>query len=444
MFTTTLAPLLLAGTLAYPSPLRSEPDKAWTGRTVIMKKTGTRFFKTNSENVDVVVGALGRTDYVVVRETESRIWIKQDGVEGWISKDDAALPEDGIEHFSKFIRDNPNDSANYARRSKAHELKGELTAALKDYDEAIRIAPNVSSWYNNRANLFNKVKDYETAVRDYTRAIEMNPGSSIVHGNRGNAWSNLRDYDKAIQDYNEALRLNANYLNAIVNRGNAYRETRQYDKALADYAAALKIDPKFAYALASRGGLWTIRGEFAKAEADISAACAIDPRSALASLQRGNLRRALGQHRLSMDDYAHAIWLDPRSTSAYVERGIAYRQLKEYDKALADFDKALEVEPKSPLALSAKAWLLAASPDNKIRDGKKALELAKAADARCVTKEPRFIEAFAAAYAEVGDFDAAIALQKEVLRNAEYVKEAGDVVKKRLEAYTAKKPFRDE
>ena len=444
MFTATLAPLLLAGSIAFPSPLRFDPDKAWTGRTVIMKKTGTRFFQTNDQNVDVVLGTLGRTDYVVVRETDTRIWIKQDGVEGWIPKDDAALPEDGVEHFSKLIRDNPNDSANYARRSKAHELKGELPAALKDYDEAIRISPNTSSWYNNRANLFNKSKDYETAVRDYTRAIEMNPGSSIVHGNRGNAWSNLRDFDKAITDYSEALRLNATYINAIVNRGNAYREIRQYDKALADYAAALKIDPKFAYAFSSRGGLYTTRGEHAKAEADINAACAIDSRSALAFLQRGNLRRALGQHRLAIDDYAHAIWLDPRYTAGYVERGRAHRELKQYDRALADFDKALELEPKSPSALSAKAWLLATCPEEKLRDGKKAVQLAKAADDRSKVKEPRYLEAFAAAYAEAGDFDAAIALQKEVLRNAEYVKETGEWVKKRLETYTAQKPFREE
>ena len=444
MFTSTLAPLLLAGTLAYPSPLRFDPDKAWTGRTVIMKKTGTRFFQTNAANVDVAIGTLGRTDYVVVRESDTRIWIKQDGVEGWIPKEEAALPEEGIEHFSKLIQANPTDAANYARRSKAHELKGDLEAALKDYDEAIRIAPGTSSWYNNRANLYNKKRDFDTALRDYTRAIEISPGSFIVHGNRGNAFSNLRDFDKALADYNEALRLNASYINALANRGNAFREIRQYDKAIADFAAALKIDAKFAYALASRGGLWTIRGDHVKAEADISAACTIDPRLALAFLQRGNLRRATKQHQLALDDYAHAIWLEPRFSSAYVERGVALRELKQYDKALADFDKALEIEANSPFAMSAKAWLLATCADAKIRDGKKALELAKAADARCVTKEPRYLEMLAAAHAEVGDFDAAIALQKGVAGNSEYVKEMGDVVKRRLDLYSAKKHFRED
>ena len=49
MFSTTLASLLLAGTIAFPSPLRYEEGKSWSGRTVIMKKTGTRFFRTGAD-----------------------------------------------------------------------------------------------------------------------------------------------------------------------------------------------------------------------------------------------------------------------------------------------------------------------------------------------------------------------------------------------------------
>src|SRR5258708_6745931 len=198
MFSTTLAPLLLAGTIAFPSPLRHEDGKSWSGRTVIMKKTGTRFFRTSADGTVADAGLLNRTDYVVTREKDGKIWVKQDGVEGWFPKAEAALPEEGVEHFSKMIRDNPNDSAQFARRSKAHELKGDLDAALKDYDEAIRISPASSSWWNNRANLYQKRKDYDRAIQDYNRSIELSGNSAIVFGNRGNAWNNKREFEKAI------------------------------------------------------------------------------------------------------------------------------------------------------------------------------------------------------------------------------------------------------
>ena len=443
MFATTLAPLLLAGTLAYPSPARFDEPSLWVGRTVIMKKTGTRFFRTNADGTTTDAGLLARTDYVVTRDRDDKIWVKQDGVEGWISKEEAALPEGAIEHFSKLIRDNPNDSAQFARRSKAHELKGDLEAALKDYDEAIRLAPASSSWWNNRANLYQKKRDYDRALQDYDRSIELNRGSAILWGNRGNAYSNKREYERAISDYNEALRINPSYLNAIANRGNVHRELRDDDKALTDYAAVLKIDPQFAYALSNRAALWTARKDYAKAAEDIADAIRADPRAAQAFLQRGNLRRTLKQYNFALDDYDHAIWLEPRYSTAFVERGVTRRELKQYEKADKDFDAALKIEPKSLQGVLAKAALLSTCPDDKIRDGKKAVELALQGIALGKDKNGPSYAVLAAAYAEVGNFAEAIANQRRALDLSVYAATESEVGKKRLDMYQKKKPVRE-
>jgi tetratricopeptide (TPR) repeat protein len=52
-------------------------------------------------------------------------------------------------------------------------------------------------------------------------------------------------------------------------------------------------------------------------------------------------------------------------------------------------------------------------------------------------------EAMAAAYAEAGDFPAAVEWQKKALADAGYVKEKGDAVRKRLELYEAGKSYRE-
>jgi tetratricopeptide (TPR) repeat protein len=444
MFSTSLAPLLLAGSLAYPSPLRVEGEPTWAGRTIIMKKTGTRLFHTEPDGTETQIAVLTRTDYVVVRDHDGKLWVRQDGVEGWFLKSEAALPDDGVAHFTKLIQENPNDSGQYARRSKAHELKGDIDAALKDYDEAIRISPTSSSWWNNRANLYQKKRDADRALQDYNRSIELNANSAIVYGNRGNAYSNKRDYESALADYDKALQLNPRYTNAIANRGNAYRELRQFDKALADYEAALKIDSRFAYALSNRGALWTARKEYDKALADIGAAIAADPRSALAFLHRGNVRRAKKEYALALDDYDHAIWLDPRFSSAFAERGNTRRELKEWEKAHRDYDAALKIEPKSLTALTGKAWLLATCPDDKQRDGKKAVELALQAITAGRDRNGMSYAALAAAYAEVGNFLEAVANQRRALELKDYAETIGGVGKKRLEMYQMEKPVRDE
>jgi tetratricopeptide (TPR) repeat protein len=444
MISTTLAPLLLAGALAYPSPLRFESDHSWAGRTVIMKKTGARLFRTNADGIDTQVGTLNRTDYVVIREHDGKLWVRQDNIEGWFPKEEAALPEDGVAHFTKLIQANPNDAAQFARRSKAHELNGDLDAALKDYDEAIRLAPTGSSWWNNRANLYQKKKDFDRARQDYDRSIELNPNSAIVYGNRGNAYNNLHDFERAIADYDKALQLNPNYTNAIANRGNAHREMHEFDKALSDYNAALKIDPRFAYALSSRGALWVMRKDYDKALTDIGAALRADPRSALAYLYRGNVRRANKQYSLALDDYDHSLWLDPRMTSAVIERGVARSELKAYDKALKDFDAALKTEPKSLRALNAKAWLLATCPDQNFRNGKLAVELALQAITVGHDKNGKSYAVLAAAYAEVGNFIEAAANQRRALELKDYAETEADAGKQRLKLYEMKMPYRDQ
>lgn len=443
MVAATLAPLLLAGSLAHPSPLRFEGPPSWAGRTVIMKKTGTPLLRTNADGVDAQVAVLTRTDYLVRREHDGKLWVRQDGVEGWFPKEEAALPEDGVAHFSRLIQQTPNDAAQYARRSKAYELKGDLDAALKDYDDAVRLAPASSSWWNNRGNLFQKKKDFHRALQDYNRSIELSANSAIVYGNRGNAYSNLHDHERALADYDKALALNPNYTNALANRGNVHRERRDFDKALADYAAALKLEPRFANALAHRAALWLARREYDKAAADVGEAVAADPRSALVYLVRGKLRRANEQYPLALVDCDHALWLEPRYPAALVERGETRRQLKEYDKALEDFDAALTIEPKSLRALTAKAWLLSTCPDENFRDGKKAVELARQGIAAGHDKNGRSYAALAAACAEAGNFLEAVANQRRALELKDYSELEAEAGKKLLERYEAKKPARD-
>jgi len=434
---------LVAVMLAYPSPMRGKEVSPWVGKVVIMKATNTRFFRVNPDGSETDVGALTRTDYAVIREQGDRVLIKQDGTEGWILKSDAALPEEGIAHFGKLIEMNPNDSAQFARRSKAHELSGDLDAALKDYDEAIRISPASSSWWNNRANLFQKKKEYERALEDYNRSIELNANSSVVWGNRGNAYGYFRDYEKAIRDYTEAIRLNPQYTNSIANRGNVYRETADYDNALADYAAALRIDPQFAFGLAQRAELYRIRKLCDLAATDVAAAIRIDPRSATAFLVRGNLRRARKEYNLARDDYDHAIWLEPRLTLAYVERGRMHIELKQYDKALADYDAALKGEPKSIPALAAKADLLATCPEERLRNVAKAMELAYLALDRCRGPDGRVLAALAAALAENRDFDAAISQMEKALQVKGYAEQEGEAARLRLNTFKKKQPARE-
>jgi tetratricopeptide (TPR) repeat protein len=65
--------------------------------------------------------------------------------------------------------------------------------------------------------------------------------------------------------------------------------------------------------------------------------------------------------------------------AAWYHRSISHSNLGQYDKALADGSRAIVLDPKHADATNNLAWLLATCPDAKLRDPKRAAELAKKA-----------------------------------------------------------------
>ena len=161
-------------------------------------------------------------------------------------------------------------------------------------------------------------------------------------------------------------------------------------------------------AYSNRGSAWEKKGEYDKAIADYNQGHAA----------QSQFRRRLPQSRLRLGDRkasttrpsptsTEAMRLNPNFAAAYYNRGNAWRDKGDYDKAIADFNQALAVNPKYADAYNALAWLQAACPDEKYRDGKKAFANASKAYELEGGKGWNSLDKLAVAYAESGDFDAA-------------------------------------
>jgi tetratricopeptide (TPR) repeat protein len=141
-------------------------------------------------------------------------------------------------------------------------------------------------------------------------------------------------------------------------------------------------------------------------------------------------------------DYTEAIRLEPRSVDPYLRRAWAFVLKREFEKALGDFDEIIRIEPRSASAYNSRAWLWATCPDGKYRDGKKAVESATKACELSEWKNAHIVDTLAAAYAEAGDFDAAVKWQTKAngLYTAQADLERGQA---RLKLYQSKKPYRE-
>ena len=73
------------------------------------------------------------------------------------------------------------------------------------------------------------------------------------------------------------------------------------------------------------------------------------------------------------------LWLDSRSISSQFQRAVCQVEKKEYERAIQDFEAVLKFDPQYLFGLNSYALLLASCPEEKGRDGKKALEMSQKA-----------------------------------------------------------------
>ena len=109
--------------------------------------------------------------------------------------------------------------------------------------------------------------------------------------------------------------------------------------------------------------------------------------------------------------------------------------------------RSVELAPKDARACNGAAWLLATCPDQKIRDGSEALQLATRACEVTDWKDPLYLDTLAAAYAELGQFEKAVEWQQKALANPDFEKNVDKdefvVAQRRLNLYKSGKPFRE-
>ncbi len=393
---------------------------SWIGQKVASKYR----YPVKVGNLITEEGSQHRT-YIVTRTEGDWLWVGSGSLREGLTVSQVIRFDEALDSFTSEMRSNPANSG----------------AHISDSNGAISLEPNDAlAFYNSGCAWYYK-KEYDKAIADYNEAIRLNPRYVLAFNDRGNAWSAKKEYDRAIADYNEAIRLDPKNHDLHYNRGNAWSAKKQYDKAIADYNEAIRLDPNDSEAFKNRGNAWSAMKDYDKAIADYSEVIRLDPKKNDGYFNRGNAWCSKKEYDKAIPDYTEAIRLDPNDAAAFNNRGSAWRSQKEYDKAIADYNETIRLDPKNSIPFNCRAWLWATCPNEKFRDGNRAVDSATGACELSEWKNAGHIDTLAAAYAETGDFGKAVEWQEKATKlytDAEDKKKGEE----RLKLYKDKKPYR--
>jgi protein O-mannosyl-transferase len=291
--------------------------------------------------------------------------------------------------------------------------KGDVDKAMIEYQHALAIDPNYATPYYDLGFDFLQKKQVDKAITEYQQALAIDPDNALAYNDLGNCFLQKNQVDDAIVEFQKALAIDSDNSDIYCNLGNALVQKGQVDEAILDYQKALAINPN-----------------------DTDLYCNLG--NALA--QKGRLDEAIL-------DYQKGLALNSTNAQGYYNYGSALIQKGQMDKAIIQFQKALAVQPSLVEAqnnLARMAWALGTSPDPSIRNGIKAIELARQTDQLAGGGNPMVAASLAAAYAEMGNFTEAITNAQRALRLASSQSNAAmiSVFQAQLNSYQADSALR--
>ena len=183
-------------------------------------------------------------------------------------------------------------------------------------------------------------------------------------------------------------------------------------------------------------------GKFEAAEAHFADALRLNPNFGDAYNNFGVALARQGKFDAAGSCFVEALRYNPNSCQVHNNLGVILVGQGKPAVAAVHYAQALRLDPDYGEANNNLAVILATCPEAKYRDGAKAVELATRACELTKWKDSRFLGTLAAAYAEAGDFEAAVTWQTKAIGFLTDEQQK-DHHRSRLALYRAREPYRE-
>jgi len=355
--------------------------------------------------------------------------------------------QDRIADLNEALKALPGNAMLLRARGLAQAEGQKWDAALADFDKSIDAEPGSVVAYQLKAAVLIKLSKFNDALAALEKAHSLAPERIDLLVAKSEIYSSQSNYKAAADELTHALAAGGPNLELLTRRADAYQHMGQYDKALADVDKVLEIKPDVLELMRARAGLLADQGQFDKAAEELQKLHKANPKDSQTILQLGALYTTMKQNEKAIAAYDEVLARNPDDVAAMRGRGDALLNIGRRAEAIAEYDKALKLKPGDYGLLNNYAWVLATAPEDKLRDGRRALSMATDACKQTDYKRDYILSTLAAAYAETGDFDSArkyAAQAVEVSSPSKEEPDRKDELKKELESYKASKPWRED
>jgi Flp pilus assembly protein TadD len=227
--------------------------------------------------------------------------------------------------------------------------------------------------------------------------------------------------------------------------GTALRVSGDITNGSIQLGRAFSLNPNWPEARELLGTVLLRHGWLREARNQFSELLRSNPNDTRVLFTLGQLSLALGQPQKAEDFLSRAARRQPNMPELHYVLGLAFKAEQCPTDAVTEFNEALHLKPEFPPALNELAWIRAANPDDRLRNGPEAVRLAESACQLTDHKQPLLLKTLSVAYAEAGRFEEAIATinKARALPQPQQPNQDAQEYQKLINLFSAQKPYRE-
>jgi tetratricopeptide (TPR) repeat protein len=250
----------------------------------------------------------------------------------------------------------------------------------------------------------------------WERALAVTSDNFVAHLKLADFYLKNNALKEAREQYVETLRLEPGLAYAYANLGAIAVAEGRYAEAFDEYEKAVVADPKYVLSQHRLAWAYFLRGDWADAEKHAQEALRLAPHQPDASDVLGCLRLSQGRTKEAVQALSEAVHYAPRMVAYHCDLAQALAVAGDTTAATSEYRRAFVLDKDWPVRAASNAWRFATDPDPAERSAARALQLAQqCCQATAPQTPPLFLRALAAALAESGQFDDAVAMAREAL-----------------------------
>lgn len=351
----------------------------------------------------------------------------------WLGDLQLALgsPNDAEPRFVKALSLQPNSLSARFGLGRTALAKQDYRAAVTHLQEVLEQDPEAASAHYPLAMAYRGLGDVKNAethlrLREDHKILPADPlmveldellESPQAYESRGIRALDQKNFAEAAALFRKGLEI-APGTAALQHRlGTALYMMGEVASAREHFEEAVRVSPDYHLAQYSLGVLLQADGRHAEAIERFTAALKSRPSHTAAHVRLAASLRRVGRATEALPHYEQAVLLQPDLVEARFGHAVTLVQARRYREARDRLAEGMQMFPDQSLFKHGLARLLATAPDDRVRDGQRAMALVQH-----VLEQGRTLDlgaTVAMAYAELGQYAQAAAIQRDLMSAAE-------------------------